>query len=102
MNEARDLGLARLEAERSRLQAQLAQVGDGRQGSLTATYRHWRRAYRACSEPSHPGHGPIHLLTKSVQGKTATRAVPQGPSLAKVQREADRYRRFKAVVEQIV
>lgn len=102
MDEARDQGLAELEAERSRLHAQLAQVGDFRRGSLTATYRRCGKAYCACAEPSHPGHGPIHLLTKSVQGKTATKAVPQGPPLAKVQREVDSYRRFKAVVEQIV
>ena len=72
MDEARDLGLAELEAERSRLRAQLAQVGEFRQGSLTATYRRCGNACCACTEPSHPGHGPIHLLAKSVRGKTAT------------------------------
>ncbi|MHB8554048.1 MAG: DUF6788 family protein [Candidatus Dormibacteria bacterium] len=102
MDEASDHGLAGLEAERSRLQAQLAQVGDVRRGSLTATYRRCGKAYCACAEPSHLGHGPIHLLTKSVQGKTSTRAVPPGLQLAKVQREVDSYRRFKAAVEQIV
>ena len=35
-------------------------------------------------------------------GETATRAVPPGSPLAKVQREVGNYRRFKAVVEQIV
>ncbi len=35
-------------------------------------------------------------------GKTATQAVPLGPERDKVQREVANYKRFKAVVEQIV
>ncbi len=78
MDGARYLGRAGPEAERSRLRAQLAQVGDVRRGSLTATYRRCGKAYCGRAEPSHPGHGPIRLLTKAMQGKTATRAVPLG------------------------
>lgn len=42
------------------------------------------------------------MLTKSVPGKTATQAVPPGPERDKVHREVANYKRFKAVVEQIV
>ncbi|MDA8333135.1 MAG: hypothetical protein M0027_18370 [Candidatus Dormibacteraeota bacterium] len=41
-------------------------------------------------------------MTRSVQGKTATKAIPAGPQLEKAQREVGNYKRFKAVVEQIV
>ncbi len=102
MANAGDRGLAGLEAERRRLQGQLAAVGDFRRGSLTASYRRCGRPGCACAVPGHPGHGPIHLLTKSVQGRTVTRAVPPGPALEKTRREVDSYKRFKAVVEQIV
>ncbi|MGA9776229.1 MAG: DUF6788 family protein [Candidatus Dormiibacterota bacterium] len=97
-----DRGLAGLEAERMRLQGQLAEVGDFRRGSLTATYRRCGKPHCACAVPGHPGHGPIHLLSKSVEGKTATRAVPPGPALEKTRREVESYKRFRAVVEQIV
>ena len=102
MDEAGDEDLARLEVERTQLHSQLAAVGDFRRGSLTAAYRRCGKPYCACAEPGHPGHGPIHLLTRSVQGKTATKAVPSGPQLEKAQREVGSYKRFKAVVEQIV
>lgn len=102
MDEAGDGELARLESGRTQLHSQLAAVGDFRRGSLTAAYRRCGKPYCACAEPGHPGHGPIHLLTKSVKGKTATKAVPAGPQLEKVQREVSNYQRFKAVVEQIV
>lgn len=42
------------------------------------------------------------MLTKSVAGKTVTQAVPRGPERDNVQREVANYKRFKAVVEQIV
>jgi len=94
--------LARLEAERDRLHWQLAAVGDFRRGSLNRAYRRCGRRDCACADPVHPRHGPVNLLTKSVAGKTVTRAVPAGPPLAKVQREVARYQRFKAIVGQIV
>ena len=102
MTNSEDRDLAGLETQRTRLHGQLASVGDFRRGSLVSTYRRCGKTYCACSDPDHPGHGPISLLTKSVDGKTVTRAVPDGPTLAKVQQEVARYKQFKAVVDQIV
>lgn len=102
MTNSEDRDLAGLETQRTRLHGQLASVGDFRRGSLVSTYRRCGKSYCACSDPDHPGHGPISLLTKSVDGKTVTRAVPDGPALAKVQQEVARYKEFKAVLEQIV
>ena len=102
MPNVEDHDLAGLEAERSRLHAQLASVGDLRRGSLNEAYRRCGKGYCGCAQPDHPGHGPVHLLTKSVGGKTVTRAVPGGPELEKVTREVASYRRFKQIVGQIV
>jgi hypothetical protein len=44
----------------------------------------------------------VHLLTRSVHGRTVTRAVPVGPELDKVRREVAAYRRFRAVVDDLV
>jgi len=102
VTDSEDRDLAGLETQRTRLHGQLASVGDFRRGSLVSTYRRCGKSYCACSDPDHPGHGPISLLTKSVDGKTVTRAVPDGPTLAKVQQEVAHYKQFKAVVDQIV
>ena len=97
-----DRDTAELEAQRASLHQQLADVGDFRRGSLVSTFRRCGKSYCACADPDHPGHGPINLLTKSVSGKTITRVVPEGPTLAKVQQEVAHYKQFKAVLEQIV
>ncbi|MHB1527324.1 MAG: DUF6788 family protein [Candidatus Dormibacteria bacterium] len=102
MTNSEDRDLAGLETQRTMLHGQLASVGDFRRGSLVSTYRRCGKSYCACADPDHPGHGPISLLTKSVDGKTVTRAVPAGPALAKVQQEVAHYKQFKAVLDQIV
>ena len=102
MTNAEGRDAAELEAQRTRLHGQLASVGDFRRGSLVSTYRRCGKSYCACADPNHPGHGPINLLTKSVSGKTVTRAVPDGPALTKVQQEVAHYKQFKAVIDQIV
>ena len=102
MTNAEDRDAAELETQRARLHGQLASVGDFRRGSLVSTYRRCGKSYCACADPDHPGHGPINLLTKSVSGKTVTKAVPDGPALTKVQQEVAHYKQFKAVIDQIV
>ena len=102
MTNAEDRDAAELETQRARLHWQLASVGDFRRGSLVSTYRRCGKSYCACADPDHPGHGPINLLTKSVSGKTVTKAVPDGPALTKVQQEVAHYKQFKAVIDQIV
>ena len=59
-----------LEQQRSRLHAGLAAVGDFRPGSLSAVMRRCGKPTCVCADPAHPGHGPQHILTKKVAGKT--------------------------------
>lgn len=99
-DEQRDL--ATLEAERLRSLAALGTVGDFRRGSLNEAYRRCGKARCRCADPAHPGHGPLHLLTRSVGGRTVTRAVREGPELEKVRTEVAAYRRFRALVDGLV
>jgi hypothetical protein len=50
--------LPELEAERDRLYAQLAAVGDFRRKSVNENYRKCGKPNCACAQPDHPGHGP--------------------------------------------
>ena len=94
--------LADLEQQRGQLYGELAGSGDFRRGSITATYRRCGKPNCACAQPDHPGHGPRHLWTHSVAGRTEGRQVAAGPELEKVSREVAGYRRFVALSQRIV
>ncbi|MHB1511049.1 MAG: DUF6788 family protein [Acidimicrobiales bacterium] len=65
---------------------EIAGTGNVR-SSVSATYRRCGKANCAWGDPAHPGHGPRHLLTRSVEAKTEARQVAPGPELDKVNRE---------------
>jgi len=96
------LGLPDLEQRRARLHADLAAVGDLRPGSLSAVMRRCGKPTCACADPAHPGHGPQHILTKKVAGRTVAVHVKRGPELEKVTGEVANHRRFKAIVGEIM
>jgi len=91
-----------LEQRRSRLHADLVGIGDFRRGSLCAVMRRCGKPYCACSDPAHPGHGPQHILTRSVAGRTVAVHLKPGPGLAKVAGELANYQRFRAIMGEIV
>jgi hypothetical protein len=93
--------LAELEAERDRLYAQLAAVGDFRRGSVTENYRKCGKPNCACAQPDHPGHGPRFLWTRTARGRgTVGRQLGAG-EVEKVRREVARHAEFAAISEQI-
>jgi len=94
--------LAELEQRRAELYAELAASDDFRRGSLSATYRRCGKSNCACATPDHRGHGPRYLLTRSVGGRTVARSVRPGPELGTVRREVAAYKRFVALVDEIV
>src|SRR6202044_2942586 len=94
--------LPELEAERDRLYAQLAVVGDFRRGSVSENYRRCGKPNCACAQPGHRGHGPRFLWTRTVAGR-GTKGRQLAPAeVGKVRAEVDRYREFAALAEQIV
>jgi hypothetical protein len=99
---ARQADLSELERERMRLYADLAGVGDFRPGSLSAVMRRCGKLSCACAAPAHPGHGPQHILTKKVAGRTVSLHLRPGPELEKAASEVASYRRFKAIVGELV
>jgi len=91
-----------LEGLRAQLYAELAATDDFRRGSLTATYRRCGKPNCRCADPDHRGHGPRHLLTRSVAGRTEAHGVHPGPELEKVRREVAAYKRFVALSTQLI
>jgi hypothetical protein len=96
-----ELSLPELEAERDRLFAQLAAVGDFRRGSVSENYRRCGKPNCACAAAGHPGHGPRFLWTRSAGSRrTVGRQLARG-EVDKVRAEVARHREFTAISEQI-
>src|SRR5689334_4456645 len=66
--------LAELEQQRSRLAAQLSQLGDLRPGSVTGIVRRCGKPTCQCAQPDDPGHGPTLRLTYKAQGQDHQRS----------------------------
>src|SRR5579862_1182059 len=93
--------LPELEAERDRLYAQLAAVGDFFSGTVSKNYRKCGKPNCACARPGHPGHGPRFLWTRAARGRgTVGRQLAAG-EVEKVRREVARHGEFAAISEQI-
>jgi hypothetical protein len=93
--------LPELEAERDRLYAQLAAVGDFRRGSVSENYRRCGKPNCACAAPDHPGHGPRLLWTRSAGARKTVGRQLASAEVEKVRRELARHSEFTATVEQI-
>src|SRR5450755_1984409 len=90
-----------LEAERDRLYAQLAAVGDFRRGSVSENYRKCGKPNCACAAPDHRGHGPRFLWTRSAGARKTVGRQLAAAEVGKVRREVARHAEFTAAVEQI-
>jgi hypothetical protein len=93
--------LPELEQQRAQLYARLAETGDLRPGSISATFRRCGKPNCACAQPGHRGHGPRWLWTKSAGGRTRTRQLASA-ELDKVRAELANYKQFASLAEQIV
>ena len=93
--------LAGLEAERARLHAELGGVGDFRRGALSAVFRKCGKPNCRCARPGERGHGPQWNWTRWAGGKTVTTHPRPGPELAKAEREAAGWERFRSLAGQI-
>ena len=89
------LSLDELEQHRSRLAAQLSQLGDLRPGSVTGIVRRCGKSTCHCAQPDDPGHGPTLRLTYKVQGKTISETLPTPVLVRKAEREIAEFRKFQ-------
>ncbi len=90
-----------LEAQRARLYAALAVVGDFRRGSVSANYRRCGKPNCACARPDHPGHGPRYLWTRTVGGRSRGRQLA-AEEVGKVRGELDHYAEFVRLTDRLV
>jgi hypothetical protein len=93
--------LPELEAERGRLYAQLAALGDFRRGSVSENWRKCGKPNCACAAPGHPGHGPRFLWTRSAGRRKTVGRQLAAAEVEKVCGEVARHAQFTAISDQI-
>ena len=95
-------GLEQLQAEKSTLIAELADVGDMRRGSINEVFRRCGKDNCACAGAEHHGHGPYYAYTVKVDAKTKTLQLRPGPLLSKLEREVAQYKKFRETTERVI
>ena len=94
--------LVELENRRATVQAQIAQLGDMRAGSITGTGGRCGNPNCHCHKDGDAGHGPYYRLTRKVNGKTITEMFSSPARLAKARREVAECQRFWELGEQLL
>lgn len=87
--------LSQLELRRAELLTQIAEVGDFRPGSITATQGRCGNSNCHCHQPGKPGHGPNLRLTYKIAGKTVTESFATPAAERKAQQEVAAFRRYQ-------
>jgi hypothetical protein len=94
--------LLSLEKKREDLYRKLEEIGDFRRGTISVTYRKCGKKNCACTREGHPGHGPQHLWSTTIKGKSYAKGVRMGPELKKYLDETNNYRSFLRLCNEIV
>src|SRR5271170_1421376 len=87
--------LSDLELRREVLAQRIAELGDLRPGSITATSGRCGKPECHCHQPGQPGHGPNFRLTYKVDGKTISEALPTPAAILKAERAVEEFRKFQ-------
>jgi len=67
-----------LQEQKKLILQQIDELGDFRQGSLSPRYRKCGKPYCHCAQDGSKGHGPLWMITRSMNGKTTSKAIPIG------------------------
>jgi len=91
-----------LEHRREALYRKLEETGDFRRGSISVTYRKCGKKNCACARQGHPGHGPQHLWSTTIKGKSYARNLKVGLELKKYLDEISNYRNFLRLCNELL
>src|SRR5436309_10323362 len=91
-----------LEQRREQIAQRIAELGDLRPGSITATSGRCGKPECRCHQPGQPGHGPHLRLTYKIDGKTISQSLPTPAAIRKAEREVAEFRNFQQLSREFV
>jgi hypothetical protein len=84
------------------VKSQIAEVGEMRPGSLVERYRKCGKPNCHCAKRGTQGHGPDWILTREVNGKTVTKAIPAGHAVQQTRAQIEEYKRFRELTRELI
>jgi hypothetical protein len=97
-----DAQMEQLLSRNQTLKSQITAVGEMRPGSLVERYRKCGKPNCHCAKRGAQGHGPDWILTREVNGKTVTQAVPGGSAVQRTRSQIEEYRRFRELIRELI
>jgi len=97
-----DAQMEQLLLQSQTLKTRIAEVGDMRPGSLVERYRKCGKPNCRCAKRGAQGHGPDWILTREVNGKTVTKAIPAGSAVQQTRAQIEEYKRFRELTRELV
>ena len=94
--------LSDLEQRRELIAQRIAELGDLRPGSITATSGRCGKRECHCHQPGQPGHGPNFRRTYKVDGKTSSEALSTPAAIQKAEREVQEFRKFQQLTREFL
>ena len=91
----------RLQVQKEKILQQISELGDFRQGSLSPRFRKCGKPYCHCAKEGSKGHGPLWMTTRSVQGKTISKAIPK-EKVDTTFRQIDTFHQFQNLTREYV
>lgn len=91
----------KLQTKTRDLKRAIAALGDIFPGSLVQRFRKCGKPTCHCAKKNSQGHGPDWVVTREIQGKTTTRAVPE-QVLEQVRSGTEEYKRFRQLSHDLV
>ena len=85
--------------KRKKVLQEIEGLGDFRQGSLSPRYRKCGKNYCHCAKEGAQGHGPLWMVTRSVEGKTVSKAIPK-EQVENTFEQIDTFHRFRELVRE--
>ncbi|NQT58059.1 MAG: hypothetical protein HQ557_03650 [Bacteroidetes bacterium] len=93
--------LDNLQVQKETILQQIGELGEFRQGSLSPRYRKCGKPYCHCAQEGSKGHGPLWMITRSINGKTNSKAIPREEA-ATTFKQIDTFHQFQSMVREYI
>lgn len=93
--------LDKLQEQKEMILQKISELGDFRQGSLSPRYRKCGKSYCHCAKKGSKGHGPLWMITRSIRGKTVSKAIPR-EKVDTTFKQIDTFHQFQNLVREYI